>query len=51
MERHMRGEGITDKPWNQPLTAADLEQDQVLKRAVEILRNWPPKIVAQQSAS
>lgn len=51
MERHMRGEGITDKPWNQPLTAADLEQDQVLKRAVEILRNWPPKLVAQQPAS
>ncbi len=51
MERHMRGEGITDKPWNQPLTTADLEQDQVLKRAVEILKNWPPKIVAQQPAS
>jgi len=50
MERHMRGEGITDKPWNQPLTLADLEQDMVLKRAVEILRNWPPKIVAQQPA-
>ncbi|MCL6621350.1 MAG: S41 family peptidase [Syntrophobacterales bacterium] len=51
MERHMRGEGITDKPWNQPLTTADLEQDPVLKRAVEILRNWPPKLVAQQPAS
>ncbi len=50
MERHMRGEGITDKPWNQPLTMADLEQDYVLKQAVEILKNWPPKIVAQKPA-
>ncbi len=50
MERHMRGEGITDKPWNQLLTAADLQQDHVLKSAVEILKNWPPKTVAQKPA-
>jgi carboxyl-terminal processing protease len=48
MERHMRGEGITDRPWNQPLTVADLEQDHVLKKAVEILQNWPPKTVAHK---
>jgi len=48
LDRHMRGEGITDKPWDKPLTDADLRQDPVLKKAVEILRHWPPKELAQK---
>ena len=49
LSKHMRKEGLTDKPWNQPITAAELNQDPQLKRAVEMLRNWPPKKVAQQA--
>jgi len=48
LSKHMRKEGITDKPWSQPIAAQELEQDPQLKRAVEILRHWPPKKVAQQ---
>jgi carboxyl-terminal processing protease len=48
LDRHMRKEGITDKAWDQPLTAADLNQDPVLKQAVDLLRHWPPKNLAQQ---
>ena len=51
LDRHMRGEGITDKPWDKPLTDLDLKQDPVLKRAVEILRDWPPKELAQEPSS
>jgi len=48
LERHMRREGLTDKPWNQPITAPELERDLPLKRAVELLRHWPPpKSLAQ----
>ena len=49
MGKHMRKEGLTDKPWNVPITAAELDQDPQLKRAVDLLRNWPPKKVAQQA--
>ena len=48
MERHIHKEGITDKPWSQPITAAELDKDPQLKRAVELLNHWPPKILAQQ---
>ncbi|OGP74234.1 MAG: peptidase S41 [Deltaproteobacteria bacterium RBG_13_58_19] len=48
LDRHMRKEGITDKAWDQPLTANDLNQDPVLKQAVDLLRHWPPKNLAQQ---
>ena len=48
LSKHMRKEGLTDKPWTQPITAAEMDQDPQLKRAVEMLRNWPPKKVAQQ---
>lgn len=48
MERHIRKEGLTDKPWNQPVTKAELDKDPQLKRAVELLQHWPPKILAQQ---
>jgi len=49
LSKHMRKEGLTDKPWTQPITAAEMDQDPQLKRAVEMLRNWPPKKVAQQA--
>ena len=48
MNRHMHKEGLTDKPWNQPVTQAELDKDPQLKRAVELLHNWPPKNLAQQ---
>jgi len=48
LARHMKGEGITDKPWDKPLTDADLKQDPVLQKAVEILRRWPPKEMVKQ---
>ncbi len=51
LARHMRGEGITDKPWNQPLTDADLKQDPILQKAVELLRHWPPKELAKKPSS
>lgn len=50
LARHMRGEGITDKPWDKPLTDDELKQDPVLHQAVEILRRWPPKELARQPA-
>jgi len=50
LKKHMRKEGLTDRPWSQPITAQELDQDPQLKRAVEILRNWPPKKVTQQAA-
>jgi carboxyl-terminal processing protease len=46
MERHMRKQGLVDKPWNQPITAAELDKDPQLKRAVELLHNWPAKNLA-----
>ena len=48
LERHMRKQGLTDKPWNQPITAAELDKDPQLKRAVELLHNWPAKNLAQR---
>lgn len=51
MARHMRGEGITDKSWDQPLTDQDLKQDPVLQKAVELLRHWPPKKMVQKPSS
>ena len=48
MDRHMHKEGITDKPWTQPITAAELERDPQLKKAVELLNQWPPKRLAQR---
>jgi carboxyl-terminal processing protease len=51
LDRHMRGEGITDKPWDKPISDADLKFDPVLKKAVEILRRWPPKELAQEPST
>jgi carboxyl-terminal processing protease len=50
LKKRMRKEGLTDKPWSQPITAQELDQDPQLKRAVDILRNWPPKKMTQQAA-
>jgi carboxyl-terminal processing protease len=47
LDRHMRKEGLTDKPWSQPVTQAELNRDLQLKKAVELLNNWPPKNLAQ----
>ncbi|MEW6657496.1 MAG: S41 family peptidase [Thermodesulfobacteriota bacterium] len=49
LSKHMRKEGLTDKPWTQPITGEELDQDPQLKRAVEMIRNWPPKKLAQQT--
>jgi carboxyl-terminal processing protease len=51
LARHMRREGLTDRPWSQPITPAELDLDPQLKRAVELLRDWPPKKVTQQATS
>ncbi|MCX5892973.1 MAG: S41 family peptidase [Deltaproteobacteria bacterium] len=48
MERHIKKEGLTDKPWSQPITAAELDKDPQLKRAVDLLNHWPPKNLAPQ---
>jgi carboxyl-terminal processing protease len=48
LERHMRGEGLTDRPWSQPLTKEELERDPALAKAVEIIRDWPPKKLAEK---
>ena len=47
LTRHMRREGLTDKPWNNPISPEELNRDPQLKRAVEMLRHWPPKNLAQ----
>jgi carboxyl-terminal processing protease len=51
LDRHMRGEGLTDKSWDKPLSEEDIKQDPVLKRAVEVLRQWPPKDIALKPTS
>ena len=50
LSQHMRREGLTDKPWNQPITPEELEKDPQLKRAVDLLRQGPPKNLVRQSA-
>jgi hypothetical protein len=42
----MKGEGLTDKSWDKPLTEDDIKNDPVLTKAVEVLRTWPPKGLA-----
>jgi len=51
LDRHMKGEGLTDKSWDKPLSAEELKNDPVLLRAVEVLRNWPPKGLALAPSS
>lgn len=51
LSQHMRREGLTDKPWNQPITQEELDKDPQLKKAVDLLRHWPPpKNLAQNLA-
>jgi carboxyl-terminal processing protease len=50
LTRHMRREGLTDKPWNKPITPEELDKDPQLQRAVEVLRHWPPENLAQRPA-
>jgi hypothetical protein len=47
----MRGEGLTDRPWDKPLTKEELERDAALAKAVEIIRTWPPKMAKQPASS
>ncbi|MFZ5451803.1 MAG: S41 family peptidase [Thermodesulfobacteriota bacterium] len=49
LKKHMRKEGLTDKPWSQPVTEAELKQDPQLQRAVDLIRNWPPRKLAQKA--
>jgi carboxyl-terminal processing protease len=50
LTEHMRRQGLTDKPWNQAITPEELDKDPQLKKAVELLRHWPPKNLAQNLA-
>ena len=50
LDRRMKGEGITDKAWNVPISAEELEHDPQLARAVQTLRQWPPKKFAESAA-
>lgn len=49
LKKHMRKEGLTDKPWSQPVTDAELKQDPQLRRAVDLIRHWPPRKMAQKA--
>jgi carboxyl-terminal processing protease len=50
LNRRMKGEGLTDKAWNIPISADELEHDPQLARAVQALRQWPPKKLADSTA-
>ena len=50
LDRRMKGEGITDKAWDVPISAEELEHDPQLARAVQTLRQWPPKKFAESAA-
>ena len=43
LDRRMKGEGITDKSWTVPISSEELERDPQLARALQTLRQWPPK--------
>ncbi len=47
LDRRMKGEGITDKSWTVPISSEELERDPQLGRAVQILRQWPSKKLAE----
>jgi carboxyl-terminal processing protease len=48
LDRHMRREGLTDKPWSQPVSQAELDHDPILKKAVELMNHWPVKKLAEK---
>jgi carboxyl-terminal processing protease len=49
LNRRMKGEGITDKAWTVPISPEELEHDPQLARAVQTLRQWPPKKFAEST--
>ena len=49
LKKHMLKEGLTDKPWSQPVNKKELKQDPQLQRAVELIRHWPPRKLAQKA--
>jgi carboxyl-terminal processing protease len=49
LDRRMKGEGITDKNWTVPISSEELEHDPQLARAVQTLRQWPPKKFAEST--
>jgi carboxyl-terminal processing protease len=51
LNRRMKGEGITDKAWTVPISSEELEHDPQLARAVQTLRQWPPKKFAESTAN
>jgi carboxyl-terminal processing protease len=48
LDRHMRREGLTDKPWTQPISQPELDHDPILKKAVELMQHWPVKKLAEK---
>lgn len=50
LDRRMKGEGITDKSWTMPISSEELERDPQLARAVQTLRQWPPKKFAESTS-
>ncbi|MDD2904459.1 MAG: S41 family peptidase, partial [Syntrophales bacterium] len=49
LKKHMLKKGLTDKPWSEPISEAELKQDPQLQRAVELIRHWPPRKMAQKA--
>lgn len=49
LDRRMKGEGITDKSWTVPISPEELERDPQLARALQTLRQWPPKKFAESA--
>jgi carboxyl-terminal processing protease len=47
LNRRMKNEGITDKSWTVPISPEELERDPQLGRAVQALRQWPPKKLSE----
>ncbi len=43
LEKRMRRQGLTDKPWSQPVTAEELKADPQLAKALEVIKKMPPR--------
>ncbi|WP_449244355.1 S41 family peptidase [Desulfobacca acetoxidans] len=50
LQRRMKGEGITDKPWTVPISSEELEKDPQLAQAVQVVRQGPPKKTADTAS-
>jgi len=44
LERRMKREGLTDKPWSQPVTAEELKKDPQLAKALELIKKMPVRV-------